>query len=736
MTVHADPQTVREIVLEDDVLRLRLELDPTGVPRLVWLAAKRVGGDEGRGPAPALPGLPLADVVTAGSGRARSGRRYVESVTGGRMRYTGHEMRDDGAWSELRVLVEDPVTCLRAECWYRLLVGGGALRAATRLRNAGKVPLTVDSVTSLVASGIEGPSGTLDELDLLWAQNCWLGENRWQQRPFRDALPDLDRAGNGGDSRAMLGFTSEGGWSSGVYLPMGAAVNRRTGHSWVWQIEHNGAWHWQVGEHSARAGAAGGGSDATLERGYLALLGPTDAEHHWRLVLEPGAVFETVPVAVALSADGLEEAVARLTRYRRAVRRPHPDHERLPVIFNDYMNTLKGDPTTERLLPLIAAASSAGAEVFCIDSGWYAELDETWWDTVGAWQPSTSRFPRGISEVLDAIRAHQMVPGLWLEPEVVGVNSAVASSLPADAFFVRDGERVVEQGRYHLDLRHPAARRHLDAVVDSLVGELGVGYLKLDYNVDVAPGTDAGGVSAGVGLLGHNRALLDWLDSVLDRHPGLVVENCASGAMRADYAMLSRLQLQSTSDQQDFLCYPPITAAAPMAVTPEQSASWAYPQPEWSQDEIAFAVCSALLGRIHLSGHLDRMDESQLALVAAGLAAYKRIRPALAESVAFWPLGLPRWTDDWLALGLRAPESSFVLAWRRGPNGRGAAHGAPTGPDTVALPLPHLQDRDAAAEVLYPPLDGVSVAWHSATGSLGVELARAPSACLVELRGT
>ena len=42
---------------------------------------------------------------------------------------------------------------------------------------------------------------------------------------------------------------------------------------------------------------------------------------------------------------------------------------------------------------------------------------------------------------------------------------------------------MVEHGRYHLDLRHPAAVKHLDQVVDFLVGDLGVGYLKLDYNI-------------------------------------------------------------------------------------------------------------------------------------------------------------------------------------------------------------------------------------------------------------
>ena len=331
---------------------------------------------------------------------------------------------------------------------------------------------------------------------------------------------------------------------------MGAAVNRRTNHAFVWQIEHNGGWHWQVGEHTRRDGPLRGGELRTAgeETAYVALLGPTDAAHHWRLILEPGEVFETVPVAIALSSEGLEGALARLTDYRRASRRAHDDHQRLPVVFNDFMNTLMGDPTTERLLPLVAAAARVGAEYFCIDSGWYAELGESWWHTLGAWRPSTSRFPNGITEVLDSIRSHGMVPGIWLEPEVVAVQSPVASELPDAAFFCRRGERVVEQGRFQLDLRHPAAREHLDSVVDFLVGDLRVGYLKLDYNINVGPGTDVGGVSEGVGMLGHNRALLDWLDGVLDRHRTLTIENCGSGGMRADYALLSRLQLQSTSD--------------------------------------------------------------------------------------------------------------------------------------------------------------------------------------------
>src|SRR5262249_18673780 len=156
-----------------------------------------------------------------------------------------------------------------------------------------------------------------------------------------------------------------------------------------------------------------------------------------------------------------------------------------------------------------------------------------------------------------------------------------------------------------------------------------------------------------------------WLDRLLDRHPHLVLENCASGAMRMDYALLSRMHLQSTSDQQDYLRYPPIAAAAPMSVLPEQAANWADPQPELTAEQLAFVLCPGLLGRLYLSGRLDGMAEQQRRAVHAAIKVYKEIRADLATAVPEWPLGLPAWTDPWLSLALRSPDATYLAVWRR-----------------------------------------------------------------------
>ncbi len=312
--------------------------------------------------------------------------------------------------------------------------------------------------------------------------------------------------------------------------------------------------------------------------------------------------------------------------------------------------------------------------------------------------------------MFERIRAHGMVPGLWLEPEVVGVRSPVADRLPGGAFLQRLGRRVVEHGRYHLDLRHPAARAHLDEVVDRLIAEFGVGCFKLDYNIMPGPGTDLGGLAPGAGLLEHNRAHLAWLDDVLRRHPRLLLENCASGAMRMDYAMLSRMHLQSTSDQQNPLLYPPIAAAAPASVLPEQAGNWACAQPEMSFEDAVHTLATGLLGRLYLTGRLDLMDSAQLDLVREAVEVHKRVRADVGNGRPFWPFGLPGARSGWPAMGLRAPARTLLTVWRQ-----------PGASGELAVPVPHLRGVAAKPEILFPAHpEPWPLTWDAAEGVLHV----------------
>ena len=600
---------------------------------------------------PLSEGPALVEIFDVEEGRARASQRYGESGLGKRLRYTGHHESIEGQWHILTVVQQDPKTGQEVEVVLRAAAGAAAVQSVATIRNKGDKPVSLQAVSALALPLLAGSTpADASGLRLASATSQWLGENQWTVEDLRRSLPNLNLGLHGQDQRGHLLRASTSSWSTGGPLPTAAVVDRDDAWCWMWQLEHNGGWTWELSE-----------TRTTLN---LTLLGPTDDQHNWLHSLEPGQEFTTVPATLAISGAGLPGALAEMTAHRRALRN-FTWATRPPVIYNDFMNTLMGDPSTDKLLPIIAAAADAGAEIFCIDAGWFDDASD-WWDAVGGWQPCTGRFPNGLSEVTDAITSAGMGVGLWLEPEVVGVNSAMADRLPEEAFLQRRGIRVVEHGRYHLDFRHPAARAHLDETVDRIVADFNTVYLKLDYNITAGTGTDVDATSSGAGLLGHNRAYLDWLDGIKARHPQLIVENCASGAMRQDYALLARLDLQSTSDQQDPLLYPPIAANAFFSVLPEQAANWAYPQPEMSDEEIRFTMATGMLGRMCLSGFLDRMTPGQLDIVREAVAAHKAMVSDICSSTAFHPSGIPAWDTEWLSVGLQAPSRDLVTVWQRG----------------------------------------------------------------------
>jgi alpha-galactosidase len=118
------------------------------------------------------------------------------------------------------------------------------------------------------------------------------------------------------------------------------------------------------------------------------------------------------------------------------------------------------------------------------------------------------------------------------------------------------------------------------------------------------------------------------------------------------------------------------------------------------------------------------MSGEQRNMVAEAIRVYKEvIRPEIAKSTPFWPLGMPRWGDPWIALGLRSSGASYLTVWRRGP--QPAAQ--------ITLPVPHLRGTHVTAEVLYPRDTGAEASWNPGPGVLTVTLPRHPSACVLRL---
>ncbi|MEN2742654.1 glycoside hydrolase family 36 protein [Microbacterium sp. X-17] len=622
---------------------------------------------------------PLVEIAIPEFGHGGDESKLIETPIGKRLTYVEHRIDRDETLDRLTITQRDDLTGIVVDSVLEVVKGSPAVRSTNVVSLArGARPVRLQHVASFATAAVI--SDDLASLDIWSGANSPRAEGRWSPRPLRTpGLRNIDPHERGEFSWSGWQVSGFGSRSTLSHAPAGALVNRKSGTTLAWQVEHNGGWMWEVGELADRArgitppdrrvrsphpaGVMQG--DSSHDGAYVIVAGPTESRHSWSKVLQQGDSFRTVSATFTIGAS-LDAALGNLARHRRAARRRRPQDGTLPVIFNDYMNTLVGDPTEDKLLPLIDAAAAVGADYFCVDAGWYDD-DDGWWNAVGDWEASTTRFPSGLANVLSHIRRRGMVPGLWMEPEVIGVASKAAQDLPDDAFITRDDVRVNVNDRYFLDMRSPAALAHLDASVDRMIGEYGAAYFKFDYNTTPGTGLDRDADSLGDGLLQNNRALLTWIRGVLDRYPDLLIESCSGGGGRTDFAMLGELHIASTSDQENPLAYPAVAVGSLAQILPEQSGNWAYPQPEMTDQEIAFAMTVGLAGRLYLAGVLSAMSEHQLSIVRAGVQAHNATKHFIATAVPFFPLGFPDWDDSWVAVGFQGEGASadeqLLIVW-------------------------------------------------------------------------
>ena len=567
------------------------------------------------------------------------GAKHTGTCGSESLKYQSHTIFDTVDGKQLDLVLCD--SQIKVTLHYRIYDGLSVVRCWTTVENISSQIIGLEYISSFCYYGFDNGCAVPDEsIKIYLPHNTWKRENNW--KVYTPADLGLDRTTS--FSMKRISVSNNGTWSSKEFLPMGAVENITTQNVFLWQIEHNGSWQWEISD--------------LAEKLYLKISGPNEQENHWYKELKTGEFFNSVPISIAVG-ESFDEALENMTYYRRVLFKCNTE---LPIIFNDYMNCLWAEPTEEKMIPVIDRAAETGAEYYCMDAGWYA--DGTWWETVGEWQPCEWRFPNGIKYIFDYIRSKGMVPGIWLEIEVMGINCPLAAEFEDECFFMRHGKRVIDHGRYILDFRNGRVRKFTRSVVDRVVQEYGVGYIKFDYNVDGGIGTEVDADSYGDGLYGHNVALLSWLREICEAYPNLIIENCASGGLRADYASLSISQIHSVSDQPEYNKMAQISAGAGTSVLPEQAAIWAYPLASDSEKTVIFNMANALLQRIHLSGEITGWNDTQMKLVKEAVDCYKSLRDDIPQAIPFYPLGLPDVRNGWLCMAHRFEGKIRMTVWR------------------------------------------------------------------------
>ncbi len=573
--------------------------------------------------------------VTGSSLRDRIGGRNCCHSSVGVMQYVSHSETayDDGVL--ITFILSDGY--IEAQLCYYIYNSIKAVRAYTKIKNISDERIGVEYVSSLCTAGLFAEAKN-SEIEALYFRNNWCKE-LFCEKVCLDRLDCMMSK-----STSKISASNTGSWSTKDYLPCGAMVDK-TGNTIFWQVESNSSWFWEIGYMNK-------------ER-YLRLSGPCEAENGWWLGLKPGESFESVKACISFG-KSFDSALAEMTAYRRKIASRCIADEKLPVVFNDYMRCLVANPTTEKLMPIIERAKDLGAEIFCMDAGWYVQEGGNWWNRVGEWKTAEWRFPGGIKEVFNKIRELGMVGGIWLEPEVMGVFCSCGDELSDECYFVRHGIRVQNRQRYQLDFRHPDVRKRMTAVVDRLINELDIGYFKFDYNIDIGVGTEINADSFGDGLLKASRAFLAWVDSIKKKYPELIIENCASGGLRMDYSSLSHFDIQSLTDAEELLPITAVANAANVAVIPEQAGVWVVPILADDKSAVESFMVNALLKRPVISGKTTEFDEERFDAVKKGVSVHKEIRDEIPNMMPFYPLGIQGYGEDIYCSGLEDDKKAYI----------------------------------------------------------------------------
>ncbi len=333
------------------------------------------------------------------------------------------------------------------------------------------------------------------------------------------------------------------------------------------------------------------------------------------LRLSAGEVYTAPDVFALWSGEGLDAVAARShdwVRETRGAMRPRP------VTVNTW-EAVYFDHDLTRLTELASAAADVGAERFVLDDGWFTgRTDDT--RALGDWTVDAQSWPDGLSPLVDHVRGLGMEFGLWLEPEMVSLDSELARAHPD--WLLSDPATPTWRFQHVLDLTKPDVRTHLFDAIDALLREYPISFVKWDHNRDLL--VDDSGAQV--------RAVYSLLDDLRRSHPHVEFESCASGGARIDLQMVRHADRFWTSDTNDPLVRQRIQQWTGLLLPPEYLGAHvgdARAHTTGRVSPLSFRLATALFLHAGIESDLTRVSDADRAAIARWAHYYRAHRDFL-----------------------------------------------------------------------------------------------------------
>ncbi len=262
------------------------------------------------------------------------------------------------------------------------------------------------------------------------------------------------------------------------------------------------------------------------------------------LVLEPGEELELPAAHYIFSDGGLDGASNAIRKYIHDCVVPKLNGDKLkPGFTYNHWFGIGPDINEELMVRQFEKAGELGLEYAVLDAGWYGDCEEGNFQTgVGNWEVvDTDKFPNGLEPLAECAEKNNVKFGIWFEVERAHKNSKWAKEHPD--WFMDAGSEYL-----HIDMSIPEAVDACIDVVQKTIGRLNIKWVKLDYNIG-PKSYWAKKDSTGKIQFSYMKGLYRFYDTLREKNPDLVIENCASGGRRIDLGTIAHTHIQNLTDQ-------------------------------------------------------------------------------------------------------------------------------------------------------------------------------------------
>ncbi len=330
-------------------------------------------------------------------------------------------------------------------------------------------------------------------------------------------------------------------------------------------------------------------------------------------VLEPGDSFiapESVMTFSPIGYGGMSRNMHRFVGHH--ILRGQWEERPRPVLLNSW-EACYFDLSEEKILGLAQQAASLGAELFVLDDGWFGQRTE---DTrsLGDWHPNPDIFPEGLASCVNKIRDMGIDFGIWVEPEMVNVDSDLYRAHPDWVIDIPGREHSEGRNQRLLDLTRTDVQDYIIEAMSGVFSSADISYIKWDMNRVFSDVHSRALPPERQGEVYHRYALGLYrvMDALTKKFPHILFEGCASGGGRTDLGMLCYFPQIWGSDNTDAICRADI----------QEGYSYGYP----------LSVISAHVSTVpnHQTGRITPM-ETRYAVASFGLLGYELDPGKLSE---------------------------------------------------------------------------------------------------------